>query len=188
MSYLIQKQTSGRVQVLQNSQILADLSEKVTMDIAQNGQGIVVTDLDGYTFNLLMVQVAQTQILPAAAVDFSGDVSDLWTLLTDSFFIELHTISGGGKVETNIRSEGANYSIVSTDYIIYATADISIRLPTIGTNIGQVYRIFANGFNVTIVCDDPAGDRIMGEISQNISGFDMVSARAIYTNQWLIAD
>jgi hypothetical protein len=188
MSYLVQKQTSGRVQVLQNSQILADLSEKCTMDIAQNGQGIVVTDLDGYTFNLLLVQVAETQLLPAAIVAFSGDVADLWALLTTSFFIELHANSGGGTVEGNITSVGVNYNILTTDYIIYATANVSVRLPLIGTNIGQVYRIFANGFNVLISCQDPFGDRIMGEVTQNISGFDMVSARAIYTNQWLIAD
>lgn len=185
---LIQKQLNGRVFAIENGNVLADLDKDCTMNLSTKVAGVVITDEVGMKLDLPLYKVQETQILPAAAVAFTGTVTDLWALLTSSFFNELHSNSGGGIVENNIKGQSGNYSVLTTDYIIYALAASNFKLPTIGANLGQTYRIFANGFKVTISCDDPAGDRILGETTQKISGFDMVTCRAISTNNWLIAD
>ena len=186
---LIQKQTSGRVLIYDAGVPIADLSESCTMRLAENRAGIIISDLSGVAFKLPFWAANETQIMPAAAVDFSGTLTDLWTLLTTYFFVELHTSTGGGGVvEANITGQSGTYSILTTDYIIYATDTLSVRLPNIGTSIGQVYRIFANGFNVLVSCNTPAGDTILGEATQTMTGMDMVTFRAISSNSWLAAD
>jgi len=134
---LIQKQTSGRVSIIDNGVTICDLGEYCTMRLAENRAGIIICDTSGVSFNLPFWAANETQILPAAAVDFSGTLENLWTLLSTYFFTELHTeTGGGGVVETNITGQSGSYSILTTDYIIYATANASFMLPTIGTNLG----------------------------------------------------
>lgn len=96
---------------------------------------------------------------------------------------------GGGVVESNIIAVNTNYTLLTTDYIAYATASgIGIRLPTIGLIIGMVYRIFANNNTINVLCDDPAGDRINGQISISLKKWDSATFRAIAPNKWLIGD
>lgn len=186
---LIQKQTDSRVQIIDQGVIICDLSADCTMRLAENNSGIIISDVTGVSYNLQLSTANETQILPAAAIAFSGSNVALWTLLVTDFFNELHQIvGGGGVVESNIIAVAGSYSVLTTNYIIYATANATVRLPTIGTNYGQVYRVFANGFDVLMSCDDPAGDRILGELTQNLSKFDMATFRCLYGNQWLVAD
>lgn len=214
---LIQKQLNGDVWLTNGGSILAGFTESVTLNLSWKRAGVEVVDVNGKRYYIELNRVAETQVLPAAAVPFTGDLVALWTLLTGSFFNELHagvlptitsddvvnnsTVTGvtvtdaldnlaaGGGLETNITATGVNYSILSTDYIIYATApNISIRLPSISTDIGQYYRVFANNNPITILCDDPAGDRITGQISVTMKKYDSATFRALYSNQWLIAD
>jgi hypothetical protein len=187
---IIQKQLNGDVWLTNGGSILAGFTESVTLNLSYKRAGVEVVDVNGKQGFIELNRVAETQVLPAAAVPFTGDLVALWTLLTGSFFNELHLDGGGGGViEDNITATGVNYSILTTDYIIYATAPgISIRLPTIGTDIGQVYRIFANDNSITVLCDDPSGDRIVDDLSIDLKKWDSATFRAIYTNQWLVAD
>jgi hypothetical protein len=211
MSLTIQR-NGDFVYFLRNGQQRATLQKDATMNLSNNREGIVVIDAQGNSFVINYQEVTFTQVFPAAAVAFTGTVVDLWTLLVSSFFNELHKVGSltsddvtnnslvagvtvtdalnnlvaGGGLETNITGQSGNYSILTTDYIIYATGNANFRLPTIGASIGQYYRIFANNFNVNVLCDDPAGDRITGQISVSMKKYDSATFRAIYANQWLI--
>jgi len=188
----IQKQTNETVFFIQNGQILTALNRDCTMNLNDDYSGIFIIDKEARRFNLRLIDVADTQILPAAAVAFLGDLAALWTLLVQQFFNELHTSisGGGGVVENNILQVGANYSILTTNYIIEATAsNINIRLPTIGADIGQVYRIYAPPIGqINVLCDDPSGDRINGKISVTMKKYEMATFRALSANNWRIGD
>ena len=215
MSILIQK-NGAFVSFLQGGFVRATLNEDCTMNLSNKRQGIEFIDIDGKSYFLPFQAVTSTQVAPAAAVPFTGTLVQLWQLLTGLFFNELHSTAGiitsddvinlsgvtgatvtdalnnlaaGGGLENNIVSTAVNYSILTSDYIVYATAsNIGIRLPTIGTNIGQFYRIYANNNSINVLCDDPSGDRIIGQISISLKKWDSATFRAIYTNQWLISD
>jgi hypothetical protein len=185
---IIQKQLTGDVWLVENGENIKTLSAQCTFSLSYKKAGIDVIDLQGRQFFIPLVRVQATQILPAAEAKFTGDLSDLWDLLVASFFQELHITSsgGGGVVETNIISVGANYNVLLTDYIIVATANCTLSLPQILTNIGVVFRIFSNGFNVRV--DAFAGDTINSETMQNLSGFEMFTLRSLLSNKWLIGD
>lgn len=190
---LIRKELSGEVTFWRNGKLFATLDEVAAFELNERRGGIEIVDQYGYKILIETSQVRQTQIFPAAAIAFTGTVAQLWTLLVNGFFTELHKANsgggGGGGLETNILAKGVNYSITTSDYIIYATANnITLRLPTIGANIGQFYRIYANNRSITVACDDPAGDRITGLVSVQLSKWDSATFRAIYSNQWLISD
>ena len=213
---LIQKQLTGEVWLIENGSIVASILNDCTINCSYKRAGLEVIDESGRRFIIELGRVDSTQVLPAAAVPFTGDLDSLYTLLVTSFLNEFHTQAGavvtsddvtnlsvvpganvtqalnnlaaGGGLETNITGQSGNYSILLTDYIIYATANASFRLPTIGANIGQVYRIYANNYNVNVLCDDPSGDRITGQISVSLKKWDSATFRAIYSNQWLIGD
>ena len=214
---IIQKQLTGEILLLENSIIVDSIQEDCTINCSPFRAGLEVIDKTGRKFIIPLARVESTQILPAAAVPFTGSLSDLYTLLVGSFFNEFHagtggvvtsddvtnlsTVAGanvtdalnnlaaGGGLETNILAVNVNYTILSTNYIIYATAsNIGIRLPTIGANLGQFYRIYANNNNINVLCDDPAGDRITGQTSIQLKKWDSATFRALYTNQWLISD
>jgi len=214
---LIQKQTSGDVWLVENGQISSSIQEDCTINCSPRRAGLEIVDASGRLFFIELVRVQETQINPAAAVAFTGSLQDFYTLMVTSFFNEFHSGAGGaitsddvanlstvtgatvtdalnnlaagGGLENNIVSTAVNYSILTSDYIVYATAsNIGIRLPTIGTNIGQFYRIYANNNSINVLCDDPSGDRIIGQTSIQLKKWDSATFRAIYTNQWLISD
>ena len=186
---LIQKQTSGDVWLVENGQISSSIQENCTINCSPRRAGLEIVDASGRLFFIELGRVQETQINPAAAVAFTGSLQDFYTLMVTSFFNEFHSgAGGGGGIEGNILGVSGNYSVLSSDYILYATAAANIRLPTIGANIGQFYRIYANNFNVSVLCDDPSGDRITGQIDVQLSNYDSATFRAIYTNQWLISD
>jgi len=188
---LIQKQLNGDVFFLIGGTVVASLSEDVTFNLSFKRGGIDIIDEVGRRYFLEWGFVTQTQILPAAAVAFTGDLPTLWTLLVTYFFNELHATGGGGGgggLETNIVSASGNYNILTTNYIIYAVGNGNFRLPTIGASIGQFYRIYANNNTVNVLCDDPAGDRITNLISITLKKYDQATFRAIATNLWLIGD
>lgn len=180
------------VEFVVNGVIRAVLQRDCTMNISTQRQSIEIVDSEGLSYTIFVAAVLETQVLPAAAVAFSGDLVALWTLLVQHFFNELHASisSGGGVVENNILQVAANYSILTTNYIIEATAsNISIRLPTIGTDTGQVYRIYAPPIGqINVLCDDPSGDRINGQISVTMKKYEMATFRALSANNWRIGD
>lgn len=98
---LIRKELSGIVSFVQpNGTVIKQLESVVTMSANPQRAGFYVCDSLGREFFISLAQVVETQILPAAAVAFSGDLSILWALLTSSFFTELHSTSSGTNIES----------------------------------------------------------------------------------------
>jgi len=93
---------------------------------------------------------------------------------------------GGGIVESNIVVTAIDYTPTFADYIIVGTANCGINLPQIGANIGAVFRIFA--VNATVNVNAFAGDIINDGATKILTGYSMITIRAIFTNQWLIGD
>lgn len=178
------------VELVVNGVIRAALQRDCTMNISTQRQSVEIVDSEGLSYTIFVAAVLETQVLPAAAVPFSGDLVALWTLLVQQFFNELHTSisGGGGVVEDNIIYQSGNYSIVTTNYIIVAIGNGNFRLPTIGSDLGQIYRIFANNNTVNVLCDTPSGDSIIGQISVTLKKYDSATFRALASNLWLIGD
>ena len=93
---LIRKELSGEVTFWRSAQLIATLQEDATFTLNDRMGGIEIVDSLGIRIKILLGQVTQTQILPSAAVDFTGTVAQLWTLLANGFFNELHKANSGG--------------------------------------------------------------------------------------------
>lgn len=87
---LVQKQLTGEVHFLNGSAVIASLSENATMNLGRKRGVIQIIDELGRAFVLSAQLVSSTQVLPASAVNFSGDVESLWSILIADFFNELH--------------------------------------------------------------------------------------------------
>jgi hypothetical protein len=187
--YTVQKQLTGEVWILDYTTQLPvrQLTEDAALLLSEHrGGGVLITDLLGNFFDLWAASVVDTQILPAAAVPFAGDSYNLYKDLEGSFFVNIlnPTAGGGGGVnETNIISKGINYTLLTTDYIVYATADITLTLPAIPLT-GQVYKIYAAGNTVTVAAN--VGQVIIDETAVEFSGQDAIIVQYIKTNFWAI--
>ena len=77
---------------MSSGQIVQSFSEKVTLNLSHKRAGIDIIDTNARRYFLPVSSVLEVQILPAAAVSFSGTILDLWELLVNDFFDELHHI------------------------------------------------------------------------------------------------
>lgn len=189
---LVQKGLDSRVRVIRNGAILADLGEVVTMRLMESRAGIRITDLSGRSFDFWLQLITETQILPDPAVPFSGSIYTLWQLLTTFFFTELHTISGGGSgglIEDGTTVTGT-YTILPTDERLIAGADTTVlKLPTIDTTFGRVYKVWADRYTGTrIDADTGATDKILDQDFIILNQWEMVTLRCFRANVWLIGD
>jgi hypothetical protein len=100
MSVLIQK-NGAFISFLEGGVVRTTLKENCTMNLSNKRQSIKIIDSDGKEFVLYVAQVAATQIAPAAAVPFTGDLVDLWLLLNLSFFNELHKTAAAGTITSD---------------------------------------------------------------------------------------
>jgi len=90
---------------------------------------------------------------------------------------------GGGVVENNIRVEGSNYLLTTSDFAIVASANITITLPATPA-VGQVYEVFADNNNVIVAAN--AGQTVVGSATFAISGYSSISLKYVFANTWLI--
>lgn len=213
----VQKLTSGQVQFLNASdQIVGRVSANSTIKRNGNRNGLLIYDTNSNAaHNILISKITHYIIDPAPQVAFSGTLSDFWALLIADFFDTTADIlgqtdqilnnssvagdtltdalnnlmsGGGGVVEDNITYVNTpTYSIVNTDFSIFCKVDATVRLPTIGTDIGQVYEIAADDtVKVTVICDTPSGDDIIGLTSVKLNKKESARFKAIEANKWRI--
>jgi hypothetical protein len=99
MAYSIVKELTGEVSI--NSTTSGNTIKQMAVDAClffsnrRQAGGVYVVDSLGGEFWLDASFVDSTQILPAAAVDFSGDARDLYELLEASFFYNVVSPSNG---------------------------------------------------------------------------------------------
>lgn len=211
----IQKTTDGQVQFLNSSDvIIGRVAETSAIKRNGNRNGLLIHDINSNaTHNILVSKITHYIIDPAPQVAFSGNLSALWRILIDSFFDTtgdilgqtdqilnnssvlgdtlteaLDNIAGGGGIEDNITYVNTpTYSILSTDYSIFGKVNTTVRLPTIGTDIGQVYEIAADDtVTVTVICDTPSGDSIIGTTTIILKKKESARFKAIEANNWRI--
>lgn len=147
--------------------------------------GIWIVDKEGREVNIQTENILRTQVLPSPVVNFTGDSRNLYELLETSFFYNLVNppTSGSGVVESNILLQGSNYTILTSDYIIVATANITLTLPA-SPNIGQLYKIYAN--NNTVQVDRAGSQTIIGQTSVSIKKYSSFHIQYVSANNWLI--
>ena len=187
MSFSIVKELTGEVSIndYTSGETIKQLTESSALIYADDRLtgGVWVIDKDGQSYTVETSRVVDTQILPAAAVAFTGTTKDLYELLEKSFFLNiLNPVSGGGGVnETNILLQGINYTITTADYIIVATADITLTLPA-SPNTGQLYKIFSAANTVTLNAN--AGQNIIGKTGVTFKNNAAIMVQYVKTNFW----
>lgn len=88
-TYRIYKRLDKTVQIvsIESGQVLSTLQEEATLSLSSRGRGgVYVVDRLANSFQLLLDQVAETQIEPAAALIFKSSAADLYKLLESDFF------------------------------------------------------------------------------------------------------
>ncbi len=101
----IVKLQNGNVQLLSDSgELIKSLSPSATLQIAQEGAAVRVNYGKNNIHDIYPSEVTSTEIQPAAAVPFTGDLQDLFNLLSESFFFDDVSGGGGGTVGFNITS------------------------------------------------------------------------------------
>jgi len=191
MAYSIVKELTGEVSI--NSTTGGNTIKQMDVDAClffsnrRKAGGVYIVDSLGGEFWLDVSLVDSTQILPSAAVDFTGTPRDLYELLEASFFYNVVNPpsggGGGGVIESNILLQGSNYTITTSDYIIVATTAITLTLP-LSPSVGQVYKIYANANTVQI--DANVGQQLIGKTSVSIRKQSAVIVQYIKTNAWAI--
>jgi hypothetical protein len=90
--------------------------------------------------------------------------------------------------ETNILGVTSSlYTISNTDYILFATASTTLTLPLISSvGVGKKYKIHAR--NTTIDINRSGSDTIDGATFSNLTGYSMVTLRALQSGDWAIGD
>ena len=121
----IVKLANGNVAIYDNSS--GDFINSLSPDIVEiecnvNGSVKVVQD-NGSVEYIDPAQVANTEVVPAAAIPFTGDCADLAALLSSDFFF---VVSGGGGASDLATVLGvgnsANAGIIDLDYLDFDTA------------------------------------------------------------------
>lgn len=92
----IVKLENGNIELRDNSgAVLKGLPPMAVLEISQEGAAVRANYGKNNIHDIYPSEVTETQILPAAAVPFSGGVPELLSLLNSSFFFEV--TSGGGE-------------------------------------------------------------------------------------------
>ena len=190
MAYSIVKELTGEVSI--NSTTSGNTVKQMTVDAClffsnrRKAGGVYVVDSLGGEFWLDSSLVDSTQILPAAAVDFTGDARELYELLEASFFYNVvnpPSGGGGGVVESNIIYPAVNVTLTASDYIVVPTASIIIKLVATPA-IGQVYKIYANNNSITV---SPQGAHtIVGQATVSIRNYSAIIVQYVALNTWEI--
>lgn len=194
----IVKNLDNTVTFSKNGAIVQTLQNEVTANLNRKRNGVIIEDITGRKIEIFTKDIQNTQKLPAPSAKFPpGTTGQLWDLLFDPsttpFFTELHIkFSGGGGGntvdETNVKIiSTATYTVLSTDYILWVTANCTITLPLIPTvAIAFPIRIFCRNVNVTVQSTAP--DLINGAANFKMKKYDQVTLRAGQANDWGIGD
>jgi len=129
----IVKLANGNIAIYDNT--TTDFISMLSPDIVEiecnvNGNVKVIQD-NGNVEYFDPAMVSNTQVLPAAAVPFSGSCSDLALILSTDFFF---VVSGGGPVVIPIEIQAACSD--ETTALTAGTAKVTFRMPTAFTLTG----------------------------------------------------
>jgi hypothetical protein len=124
MAFTIVKQIAGGVIILdfKTKQVLKELTEDAVLLLSNRSQGggVWIIDKEANEFFLQTSQIINSQVLPLAALPFSGDSRDAYELLEQDFFYNLVNQAppaGGGAFEDLSESEAfLEQSTNSTTY------------------------------------------------------------------------
>lgn len=190
---LIQKQITGEVWLMASGQIVQSFSEKVTFNLSHKRAGIEIIDTNGRRYFLPVASVLETQILPAAVFPFSGTILDLWGLLVNDFFDELHQSIAPPPIpnpKENFVLVNGSYSVsisaepAMNDQNVIATGALTATLPPAVSDVfGIPITICANSNDVTILPDGT--DLILSDTSCEIAGLDSITLICFQVGKWI---
>jgi len=83
----IVKTANNKIQFLVLGKLILSLNNTASLQITSNEKGILITDITLKKIELFTNDIESTQLLPAAAVPFSGSTQSLFELLDASFFL-----------------------------------------------------------------------------------------------------
>ena len=85
----IVKTANNKIQFLVLGKLILSLNNTASLQITSNEKGILITDITLKKIELFTNDIESTQLLPAAAVPFSGSTQSLFELLDASFFFNV---------------------------------------------------------------------------------------------------
>ncbi len=89
----IVKQTNNKIQFLVLGKLILSLNNTASLKITSNEKGILIVDLTGRQIEIFTNDIESTQLLPAAAVPFTGSTQSLFELLDASFFLMFRAVA-----------------------------------------------------------------------------------------------
>jgi len=90
---LVKLETGGVQLINDDGKLIRLFPSTAYLEVSDN---LVTVNIEGHKANLFPTNITETQVLPAAAVAFSGDAYDLGLLLSTSFFDDASANGGGG--------------------------------------------------------------------------------------------
>jgi len=186
--YSIVKELTGEVSInsVTSGETVKRMNTNACLFFSNRKGGVYVVDSLGGEFWIDISLVNSTQVLPAAAVPFTGTSRDLYELLEASFFYNVvnpPSGGGGGVVESNIIYPAVNVALSTSDYIVVPSSSIAIELPE-EPPIGQTYKIYAN--NNSIIVGTLGADLIIGKASVSIRKYSAIIVQYVALNTWQI--
>lgn len=102
----IVKTANNKIQFLVLGKLILSLNNTASLQITSNEKGILITDITLKKIELFTNDIESTQLLPTAAVPFTGSTQSLFELLDASFFFN---VSGGsGEVNDGLNVGAGN--------------------------------------------------------------------------------
>lgn len=158
----IVKTTNNKIQFLVLGKLILSLNNTASLQITSNEKGILITDITLKKIELFTNEIESTQLLPAAAVPFSGSTQSLFELLDASFFFNV----SGGSGEVN---DGLN--VGAGNGIFKQKSGLNLEFKTlIG---GSGLSIVNNANDLTISATGGGGDMLKATYDPTNVGADV---------------
>jgi hypothetical protein len=191
---LIQKQLTGEVWLIENGSIVASILNDCTINCSYKRAGLEVIDESGRRFIIELGRVDSTQVLPAAAVPFTGDLDSLYTLLVTSFLSDdvtnLSTVPGANVTQALDNLAAGDIDNIGNWIWISSKDDFPAA-------VAGVITLEANKTYVLVGDIDLTGDRvvtsgyttIIGGSSEtsSITSTGLSASLALIESEWTIA-
>lgn len=180
------KLENGNVDLTDNSGNVFQFIQDIGVRVQIVGSSAIQILQDGYpVFGVAAVDVAATQVLPAAEVPFAGSNTDLAALLSEFFFV---VDSGGivGPIDVNVISPNPLPVVFSAEDLGEPFAIDRGTTPLITGNVSTLRALFAIRLNVsfpgsivslrdfTIMCTSTSAYNVQVILNPTISGGALV--------------
>jgi len=158
----IVKQTNNKIQFLVSGKIILSLNGGASLQVTSNEKGLLITDITLKKIEIFTNEIESTQVLPAAAVPFSGTTQELFELLDSSFFFNVT----GGSGEVN---DGANIGAGEGVFKQKTGVDLEFKTLIGGTGLS----IVNNANDLTINATGGGGDMLKATYDPTNVGADV---------------